>query len=277
MKRSYAIFSVLASLLSAGSGTSYGRWTVYYSDRAQPAEFRGYDLVVLDSSRHPAVEPISRNGATVLGYLSLCEVERNRDWFEAVRDEGLLLGEKPDWPGSYLIDIRDARWRQLVIKQLAPRILAQGFGGLFLDTLDDASDLEHKDPVKFRGFAAAAVELVREIRREAPAAVLMVNRGYDLLPRLVPSVDIALGESVYGTYDFSSKTYRPVPRALWEQQAKLLADAKKQKPGLRICTLDYWDPADREGIRRVYREERSRGFDPYVTTISLDQLSKEPR
>ncbi len=277
MKRTFAALAVLAPLVLAGSGTLHGRWTVYYSDRAQPSEFRGYDLVVLDGARHPSVEEISRNGATVLGYLSLCEVERNRDWFGTVRDAGLLLGEKPDWPGSYVIDIRDARWRQLVVKQLAPRILAQGFGGLFLDTLDDASELERTDPVKFHGFPAAAVELVAEIRREAPSAVLMVNRGYDLLPRLLPYIDIALGESVYGTYDFSTRTYHPVPAALYQQQTKVLAEMKRQKPRLRVCTLDYWDPADREGIRRVYREERAHGFDPYVTTISLDQLSKEPR
>jgi uncharacterized protein (TIGR01370 family) len=250
---------------------------VYYSDHAQPVEFRGYDLIVFDSDHHPDLGSLSRGGTAVLGYLGLCEVDESRSWFGAVRDAGLLLGDQPNWPGSHLIDIRDERWRQMVVKQLTHRILAQGFAGLFLDTLDDASELERRDPRKFGGFRNAAVRLVAEIHREVPSAVLMVNRGYDLLPDLLPYVNIALGESVYGTYDFSTKSYRPVETAIYRLQVELLSNLKKRKPALRICTLDYWDPADREGMRRVFREERAHGFDPYVTTIALDQLTKEPR
>jgi hypothetical protein len=119
--------------------------------------------------------------------------------------------------------------------------------------------------------------LVKEIRKAAPAATLMVNRGYDLLPQIAGNINIALGESVYGTYDFATKTYRRVPEPGYREQVALLSKLKSINPSLRICTLDYWNPADRDGIRRIYREERSHGFDPYVATISLDQLIREPR
>jgi uncharacterized protein (TIGR01370 family) len=250
---------------------------VYYSDRARTDVFRAYDLVIFDSDTHPAVGPVMAGGSTVLGYLSLCEVEQHRKWFAAAKEAGILAGENPNWRGSYFVDIRDARWRKIVVDQLAPEILAQGFQGLFLDTLDDAADLENRDPKKFRGMKAAAIQLVGEIRKAAPTATLMVNRGYDLLPEIAGQIDIALGESVYGTYDFSSKTYHPVPTSDYRQQVDLLIRLKAIKPSLRICTLDYWDPADRDGIRRVYREERSHGFDPYVATVGLDQIVREPR
>jgi uncharacterized protein (TIGR01370 family) len=277
MNRPFIVLAALLCVQLAGAGSSRGRWAIYYSDRARPVEFQGYDLIVFDSDRHPGLEPILASGATVLGYLSLCEVDETRAWFGAVRDAGLLLGDQPNWPGSHLIDIRDERWRRMVVRQLTHRILAQGFAGLFLDTLDDASELERRDPQKFSGFRNAAVQLVAEIHREVPSAVLMVNRGYDVLPELLPYVNIALGESVYGTYDFSTKSYRPVATPIYRQQVELLTSLKKQKPSLRICTLDYWDPADRDGMRRVFREERAHGFDPYVTTIALDRLTKEPR
>ncbi len=90
-------------------------------------------------------------------------------------------------------------------------------------------------------------------------------------------VDIVLGESVYGTYDFAAKTYHGVPETEYRQQVALLTRLRSIKPSLWICTLDYWDPGDREGIRRLYREERSHGFDPYVATISLDRLVREPQ
>jgi polysaccharide biosynthesis protein PelA len=271
------ILLVVIAIAASGAGSSRKPWVVYYSDVAHPDEFRGYDLVVFDADIHPPLKQLSANGSVVLGYLSLCEVERHRKWFIPARDSGLLVGANPNWPDSYFVDLRDARWRKIVAGQLVPEILARGFQGLFLDTLDDAADLERRDPEKFRGMKTAAIQLVREIRAAAPTATLMVNRGYDLLPEIAGNVDIVLGESVYGTYDFASKTYHRVPAAEYRQQVALLTGLRSIKPSLRICSLDYWDPADRNGIRQVYREERSHGFDPYVATISLDRLVKEPR
>lgn len=267
----------LTVLVAAGTGSPRRPWVIYYSDVARPDEFGGYDLVVLDADAHPPLKPISANGSTVLGYLSLCEIERHRKWFTQAKDSGLLAGPNPNWPDSYFVDLRDARWRKIVVNQLVPEILARGFQGLFLDTLDDAADLERRDPEKYHGMKTAAIQLVGEIRTAAPAATLMVNRGYDLLPEIAASVNIVLGESVYGTYDFAAKAYHPVPAEESRQQVALLTRLKSIKPSLRICTLDYWDPADRKGIREIYREERSHGFDPYVATISLDRLVREPR
>lgn len=273
----FVITAMLALVMAGGSVSPRRHWAVYYSDTARAEDFRGYGFVVFDGEVHPPLQPISRNGSVVLGYLSLCEIEQHTAWFGAAKDAGLLAGQNPNWPGAYFVDIRDGRWRGMVTGQLAPEILAQGFQGLFLDTLDDASELERRDPVKFRGMRAAAVQFVREIRKVAPTVTLMVNRGYDLLPEIAGSVDIVLGESVYGTYDFAAKRYRPVPAAEYREQVALLTNLRAIKPSLRICTLDYWDPRDRDGIRRVYREERSHGFDPYVATISLDQLIREPQ
>ena len=269
--------AILTSVMAGGSGSPPRPWVVYYADSARPEEFRGYDLVVFDGDVHPSLKPISAAGSVVLGYLSLCEVERHRSWFATAKDSGLLAGENPNWQGSYFIDVRDPRWRKIVVDQLAPEIIARGFQGLFLDTLDDAAELERRDPKKFGGMQSAAIELVKEIRRAVPAATLMVNRGYDLLPAIAGSVNVVLGESVYGTYDFTTKKYRRVPEAEYREQVAVLSKVRSMKPSLRICTLDYWNPGDRDGIRRVYREERSHGFDPYVATISLDQLVREPR
>ena len=124
---------------------------------------------------------------------------------------------------------------------------------------------------------AAAAGLVKALRQSFPSITVMMNRGYALLPEVASHINIALGESVYGTYDFEGKVYRAVPAAAYAEQVQLLKQARKSNPSLRICSLDYWDPADREGIRRIYRAQRANGFDPYVATVGLDQLIKEPR
>lgn len=267
----------MAVLMVMGSGPVRRPWAIYYADQVKPERFRGYDLLVFEGDRHPALGPIRAGGATVLGYLSICELEQHRESFADAKQAGLLLGANPDWPASYFVDVRDPRWRAMVVRRLAPAIAAQGFQGFFLDTVDDAADLERRDPVRFHGMKEAAVMLVREIRQAYPEARLMVNRGYEILPQIAATVDIVLGESVYGTYDFAAKTYRRVPEAEYRGQTRLLGSLRAINPALRVCTLDYWDPVDVEGIRKAYREERSHGFEPYVATISLDQLIPEPR
>ncbi|PWU06185.1 MAG: hypothetical protein C5B51_12835 [Terriglobia bacterium] len=253
------------------------RWAAYYSDRVEPEALRDYRLLIFDSDRHPPLAPLAGKGRTVLGYLSLGEVNQHREYFAGLQNAGALAGENPNWPGSYYVDVRDTGWRELVVRQLVPAILAQGFHGLFLDTLDDPAELERRDPNGCRGMTAAAADLVKALRAHYPSIPLMMNRGYELLPQLANHIDIELGESLYSTYDFGRKSYGLVKGQDYKEQVGRLKEAKRRNPHLRIFSLDYWDPSDRRGIRRIYREERANGFEPYVATIGLDQIVKEPR
>jgi polysaccharide biosynthesis protein PelA len=253
------------------------RWAVYYSDQVAAEELRDYNLLVFDSGRHPPLPPLAARKKVLLGYLSLGEVNAQRPYFQSALQAGFLLGENPSWPGSRYVDVRDRRWREMVIRKLAPEILAQGFQGLFLDTLDDPAELERRDPEVYRGMAAAAAELVKALRYGFPSIKIMMNRGYDILPEVAGVIDMELGESVYATYDFNRKVYQLAPAKEYGQQVQVLQQAKRRNPALGIYSLDYWDPADRMGIRRIYRQERANGFEPYVATIGLDRVIKEPR
>ncbi len=157
-----------------------------------------------------------------------------------------------------------------------PRILANGFQGLFLDTLDSSLHLEQLDPSRYRGMAAAAAELIREIRRLRTGITLILNRAYSLLPEVDRDIDVAMGESVYTTYDFERKIYSRVPPSAYRQQVEWLRAAARRRSGLRIFTLDYWDPSDKEQIAHIYREERANCFSPYVTSIDLTHIVPEP-
>ncbi len=253
------------------------RWLVYYSDKASPDAFREYQVIVLQSENYPALRPRVGRGKTLLGYLSLGEVEQDREYFADVKAEKILLQENENWKGSYFVDLRDPRWTKRVLDQLIPGILRRGFDGLFFDTLDNAPHLEQTDPDRYRGMTAAAVSLVRAIRLRYPGIKIMLNRAYEILPQVEQQIDMELGESVFADYDFGTKPYRLVQRDLYREQVKLLQAVQKRRPGLKIFTLDYWDPADIAGIARIYREQRANGFEPYVATVELDRIVREPR
>jgi len=253
------------------------RWMVYYGDELPPEAFYDYDLIVMDSNAHPLLSPLNDRGKTVLGYLSLGEVEKHRPWYADVRREGLLLMESPHWPDSFFVDMRDLRWTNRVLTELIPRILFQGFDGVFLDTLDNPAELERMEPERYKGMTDAAVHLVRAIRRHYPGIKIMLNRAYEILPQVGDVVDMELGESVYSDYDFEHKNYRRVPEALYRRQVGILQDAQARFAHLQIYTLDYWDPEDKEGIQLIYKEQADNGFSPLVSTIELDRIIRLPQ
>jgi polysaccharide biosynthesis protein PelA len=267
-----------ASLLGfTSSATASEPWVVCYSLSIDDADLSKYRLVILDADNHPTLSPLIGRGTPRLAYLSLTQMGKGRAEFpEAVR-AGVMLEEHPVWTDAHYLDFRRPEWKSLVLDRLVPKALERGFSGLFLDTLDDAEFLESQDPVRYRGMRAAAVELVKAIRERYPQALLMVNRGYALMPQLATSIDILMGESVVGSFDTGTKAYRRQTPADVEWQVTQLRQAKTLNPRLQLLTLDYWDPTDHDGLRAIYREQRARGFAPYVSTPQLDRVIAEPQ
>ncbi len=253
------------------------RWAVVYSAEADAFALADYDLVVLDADRHPPLAPINERGRTALAYLSLTQVGRHRPFFETISRAGVVRGVHPVWSDSNYLDFRRQEWTTLVLEDLIPRVIDRGFGGVFLDTLDDAEHLERTDPANNVGMRQAAIRMVRAIRHQYPSLKLMMNRGFGLVPDLAMSIDIMLGESVVASFNPSDRAYTRVVAADAKWQVDALEDARRRNPRLTVCTLDYWNPADHAGVRRIYSEQRARGFVPYVSTPLLDRLVPEPK
>jgi len=268
--------------LLAGSGAAHARaaaperFVVYYSNQARVADFAPYRWAVLDTDFHPPLPGIIAQGATTFGYLSAGEAERNRAYFNTI-PPGVLLDENPNWPGSFYADVRRPEWRALMLDQLLPALLARGFQGVFLDTLDNPPFLEARDPRRFAGMTAAAAELVRAIRARHPRLPIMLNRAYELHAAAGDAVDIVLAESLLGGYDFARRRYQAVDADGVRWGMARLAELQRAHPRVRIFTLDYWDPTDTAGIRRLYAAQRRQGFVPYVATVDLHRIVREPR
>jgi len=266
--------AVLGIILPAAAQDE--RWVVVYTDKPAIEQFRDYSLVVLDSKYHPPLRPLLEQRKTVIGYISLGEVEDHRDYVKDVEKEGILLGRNPNWPESRYVDVRDLRWTRRVVEELVPRLLHQGFQGIFIDTLDNPPDLERRDPVRFKGMTEATANLVKAIRRHYPRMYIMLNRAYEILPAVEGQIDSVLGESVFTEIDFEKKSYRLSEPQTYRQQVEWLQAARKRQPKLKVYTLDYWKPEDVAGIIRIYAEQRKNGFIPYVSVKDLDRIFREP-
>ena len=260
----------------AGRAETYEPWVAYYGDALTANAFFDYRLVVFDADRHPPVAPLARRGIVVLGYISAGEIESHRGDFEDARRHGYVLAENPAWPGSFSVDVRDPRWQDR-IERIAQRILEHGFSGFFLDTLDDAAELEREEPRKNEGMTLAAAGLIKRLRARFPSAHIMLNRGFELYRFVAAEIDFILAESIRTDYSSDRKTFRYAPDRDYRDYVLRLDEARRLNPRLVVMTLDYWRPDDEDGIKRIYAEQRAHGFLPYVATPELDRVIAEPR
>ncbi|WP_244647133.1 endo alpha-1,4 polygalactosaminidase [Sphingomonas sp. CFBP 13728] len=252
------------------------RWGVDYGAATDPVLARMCDLVVLEPHHARPIAPLRGPGSILLGYVSFGEVERGRPYFAALEKAGALKATNPNWPDARLADLRHPAWRAAVLDRLVPAILALGYDGIFIDTMDNAEAMERQDPVANKGMVAAAVTLIAAVRARFPRMRIMLNRGYAMLPDVAPKIDYLLGEAMASRWNFATKRHELLSDSDWAWQADRLRAAKTRNPALSLLTLDYWNPADTKQVAALYARERAAGFSPYVATLALDRLVPEP-
>ncbi len=266
---------MLACILSRAASAEPERFVVCYGNDAAAQDFAPYSRAVLDDDHHPPLAPLKARGIQLFGYVSLGEIDSKRRLYQETA--GLLLGRNPNWPDAHYVDLRNPVWHALILDRIIPDLLAQGFDGIFLDTLDDAGFLEHADPVRNHGMIAAAAALVREIHDRYPTIPLMLNRAYDVGILVADTLDSVLAESLASTYDFKTRRYNLRPKADLDWGMARLAELRQRNPRLRLYSLDYWNPDDHAGIVQLYDRERRAGLIPYVATVDLQRIVPEPR
>ncbi|MBF0350360.1 MAG: endo alpha-1,4 polygalactosaminidase [SAR324 cluster bacterium] len=246
-------------------------WICYYGNDALTTTALGnVNLVVLDDQTKVDVPKIRRSVEHVLGYLSIGEVDTEREYFSELPDTSFLLEYNPNWDKSRIVDIRSEKWQEWLLNVRIPHILRRGFNGLFLDTMDSVIYMEQTNPER-KGMVEASIRLVQRIKQQFPEIYIMVNRGVEAAPQYGPYVDAILAESFFADYNFTDKTYelRPIEDA--KEYVGILTNVKKDH-GVALFGLDYWYPDDKKNIRLIYEIQKKHGFIPYVATVELDQI-----
>lgn len=251
------------------------RWAVYYAKELPAETFRDYDLVVFDRIYYPDFEKL-KGRTTVLAYVSLGEVHGDTDEHKLLAEQKSLMGTKSKW-NSYTVDITAKTWQKIIEAQVEDA-MNKGFDGIMLDTLDSAlhlADMESEE--KSARAQEAAIKIISDLHKHYPAMKIMLNRGFEILPRVASVIDYALGESMLATTDISTGQSSLFPPNTYQSTASRLTTARAAAPKLKLYTLDYWNMEDVEGLAKLYAIQRAHGFTPYVTTPDLRRHTPEPR
>jgi len=166
------------------------------------ARYGGYDLVVVDAQeagrRH--LRTLQEDGTAVLGYLSVGTIERYRPWYTRLKPYRLQAWK--DWKGEFFADVSRRGFRHQIARRIAPKLLAKGFDGLFLDNVDMIEN--HKRQA--RGMRKLVAQLGRLV--DAEGSLLFAQNGYSVLDRFLPHLDGWNREDVSTYYDFDRDRYR---------------------------------------------------------------------
>lgn len=268
---------MLISLLSyfGCSNSELGKihsWTCFYND-VLPTGTPEYNLYIFDSTHHPELAPLKEKKAKVVGYISFGEVAKHDPFFEKIKNEKLLIDENENWPGSFRIDIKQRAWHDFIIKNLIPNVLAQGFDGIFIDTIDTAEYLENTK--KMSGQIDGAIELIKSIRKTFPEMIIILNNGLFMTNMVGKEIDALLVEDIYTSYNFKDKTYH-LAAADWTAERVVPVKAFQKKFKKPVLALDYLDKSDKAGIEKVASEARKQRFLPYISDIDLQTIFFHP-
>lgn len=166
---------------------------------------------------------------------------------------------------SYYANAASPAWRAFFLQNAARLRETHGVDGFFLDTVETC--------LLYPESRAGMVSLIRELRAAHPDAVIVLNRGWDLLPALGDAPDGLMFESFTLSYDFGEKRYEVMRPSAWDfgldVWTRLLRPAQ-EKHGLVVLALDYAASADDPNVRLAYDRAVTLGMVPCVTSILLD-------
>lgn len=250
------------------------RWAVYYAKELPAESFKDYDVVVFDRVYYPDFKKIQPH-STVLAYVTIGEVRGDTDEYKLMEAQKALISPRSKWD-TYTVDIISKTWAKLVMAQVEDA-MDKGFDGVMLDTVDSALHLADMDSPE-RGLAAqeGAIALIKEMHQRFPGMKIMLNRGFEVLPRVAPAIDFILAESTLAETDVSTGQSKVFPATTYQSLVDRLNQARAINPKIQIFALDYWNQDDAEGIRQLYAIHRAHGFVPYVTTPDLRRHTPEP-
>lgn len=245
-------------------------WLIYYGNQLPVTKLAHIELAIVDPDHiNPRLFPTVTT--QFIAYLSVGEADRQRPFWPRLVGKPFLIDQNPNWPDSFRVDVRSSEWQDLLLNELIPAMIAKGYKGLFLDTIDTASYLESKDPKKFAGSRAAMIHLIQRMHQRYPQLLILPNNGLDLLADVGGSVAGVVVEDLYTRYLFDKKQYGRTP-AIETQEKEVLLMAFQKRWRKPVYVVLYDQTATSALAQSAIKACTAKGFNWYLTTVDLVAL-----
>ncbi|SHO56908.1 endo alpha-1,4 polygalactosaminidase [Vibrio quintilis] len=257
-------FILIVFSFTASAQVSSHSIAFYYNSHLPLAEMSLYSRVVVqpDQVNKDARNWLHQRKIKLYAYLSVGESRQTGH-------QGLMTNTH--W-NSQVMDLTSASWQSAVLEQ-AKQLKAQGYDGLFLDTLDSYQMLKPQQQGPQR---RALVALIKQLSALF-SHQLILNRGFDLLPQLQGQAKFLVAEGLYTHYRPKHDTYSVTKES--DQQWLINQLQQAQKLGFQVQVIDYAKPEERFAVAKKII---AAGFLPWVTdghlqTWGTSELQPVPR
>jgi uncharacterized protein (TIGR01370 family) len=226
------------------------------------------------------VSSIASSGKSLIAYLSIGEAEDYRSYWQSSWNSNppsWVLGQNPDWPGSYEVKFWDPTWQKMVIDH-ATALAHAGYSGVMLDVVDSYSvsqvaaadggiDHARADMMKFVESISAATKAIN------PDFKIIQNNALDLLSTNPDDPSSATNSSYLAHIDgvvaestFYNPDSTPTTWGAWNVQYLEHAVAA----GKEVLAIDY--PGSSSAQQSFIAKAIGDGFIPFVGTQNLDGI-----
>lgn len=239
---------------------------VYYGREIPIAEFGPFDRVVVEPDHGHDPVGRRRQGTELYAYVSVGEVQPSRAYYGEM-PASWKLGRDAHW-GADVVDQRPADWPAFLASRVVEPLWQRGYRGFFLDTLDAYRLVPNADEA---GQQAGLVRVIDTLHRRFPGIRLILNRGFEILPRVRDQVEMVAAESLFQRWNAATSRYEAVGEA---DRAWLLAQLNtvRERDRLPVLVIDYVAPHDRALARETARRIQALGFVPWVSDGALSTL-----
>lgn len=250
-----------ASLCMAGTAVAF-----YYGREIPLNEFRAFDIVVVEPEHGHDPKAYRSPHSELFAYVSVGETQPFRPYYSSI-PEAWKIAANSAW-GSRVIDLSQPEWANFVAERVVAPLWQRGYRGFFLDTLDS-----YRLATKFDEQAQqdGLVRVIETLRGRFPGIRLILNRGFDIVPRIKDKIEMVAGESLFQGWDANRQRYTPVPAA---DREWLLGQLRtiRERDGLPVISIDYVPPGNLPLMRDTARQIAQAGIIPWVSDSQLEHL-----
>jgi len=264
----FVLTVVLVACGTAWGASSQRSFSValYYASNPPVNELKAFDVVVVDPDSGLTPEVYGSGPSSLFAYVSVGEADSNRSYTKQMNLKW-LVGENKEW-NSKVVDVSNPEWREFFLLKVVEPLWKAGYRGFFLDTLD--SYQLSTDKSKLAAMESGLAETVRAIKTRHPEARLILNRGFEIFPKVKDIVFAVAAESLFQNFSPATGQYGEVQPNDREWLTAKLNEVKNA--GVPVIAIDYVPPGKRELARKTAERIKALGFIPWVADKDLASL-----
>ena len=251
---------------------------LYYGAQAVPPELRSFDLVVVEPDHANENNDLRAQSPDTqfFAYVSVAEVQSSRHYYPDI-PATWKMARNGDW-NSDVIDQSQPDWPEFFASRVVGPLWQRGYRGFFLDTMDSYRLASAFDE---QAQQAGLVRVIETLHQRFPGIQLILNRGFDIVPKVHDKIYMVAAESLYQAWNAGAQRYQEVKAQDREWLLGQLHTVRDQYQ-LPVLVIDYVPPHERALTRATAARIQADGFIPWVAdsalhTIGIGSIEAVPR